>query len=136
MCKTRDHMDFSQGLLDSIEAQRNCISKSRCLHMFYKDRYCYKFCKIHRKTPVSEFLRNKVAGLQPAIYIKKETSAQVFTCEFCEIFQKIYPWRKFGSNCFWKCFFYIALLDGCFYIFENLTHALKIFLNLLNLQLR
>ena len=79
-------MDFSQGLLDSIEAQRNCISKSRCLHMFYKDRYRYKFCKIHRKTPVPEFLRNKVAGLQPAIYIKKETSAQVFTCEFCEIF--------------------------------------------------
>ena len=29
---------------------------------------------------------NKVAGLEPAIYVKKETLIQVFSCESCEIF--------------------------------------------------
>ena len=42
--------------------------------------FCKKFCKIHRKTPVPETLFNKVAG-----FIKKESLAQVFSCEFCEI---------------------------------------------------
>ena len=59
-------MDFSQGLLDRIKAQHNCISKSSCLQMFFKDRSSYKFCKVHRKTPVSEFLCNKVADPEPA----------------------------------------------------------------------
>ena len=29
---------------------------------------------------------NKVAGLEPAIYVKKESLIQVFSCESCEIF--------------------------------------------------
>ena len=28
---------------------------------------------------------NKVAGLRPKLYKKKDTLAQVFSCEFCEI---------------------------------------------------
>ena len=42
------------------------------------------FAKIHRKTPVSEFLLMK---LQDSVcnFIKKETLAQVFSCEICEI---------------------------------------------------
>ena len=42
-----------------------------------------KILKIYRKTPVLEFLFNKVAGL--CNFIEKETLAQVFSCEFCEI---------------------------------------------------
>ena len=36
-----------------------------------------KICKLHKKTPVLESLFNKVSR-------NKETSAQVFSCEFCE----------------------------------------------------
>ena len=42
-----------------------------------------KFHKIHRKTPLPEPLFNKVAALDN--FIKKETLAHVFSCEFCEI---------------------------------------------------
>ena len=41
-----------------------------------------KFHKIHRKTPVPESFLHKVTGCN---FIKKETLAQVFSCEFCEI---------------------------------------------------
>ena len=37
-----------------------------------------------------ESLFNKVAGLQVCNFIKKETLAQVFSCEFCEIFKNTY----------------------------------------------
>ena len=43
-----------------------------------------KFRKIRRKIPVPEFFFNKVAG-QACNFITKETLAQVFSCEFCEI---------------------------------------------------
>ena len=39
---------------------------------------------IRGKTPVPESL-NKLAGLRPATLLKKESLAQVFSCEFCEI---------------------------------------------------
>ena len=34
--------------------------------------------------------KNKVAGLQACNFIKKETLAQVLSCEFCEIFKKTF----------------------------------------------
>ena len=43
-------------------------------------RFSQKFYKIHRKTPVPESQRPQVCN-----FIKKETLAQVFSCEFCEI---------------------------------------------------
>ena len=49
----------------------------------------YKFRKIHSKTPVPESLFNKVAGLACNV-IKKETLAQVFSSEFCEISKNIF----------------------------------------------
>ena len=49
-----------------------------------------KFHKIHRKTPVPGSLINKAAGLRPATLLKKETLAQVFSCEFCEISKKTF----------------------------------------------
>ena len=48
------------------------------------------FCKIHRKATVAECFFNKVAGLQACNFIKKETVAQVFSCEFCEIFKNTF----------------------------------------------
>ena len=38
------------------------------------------------------FFFNKVAGLRPAILLK-ETLAQVFPCEFCEISKNIFSYR-------------------------------------------
>ena len=57
-------MVFSQSLLVMTKSPHNCISKSSCLQMFYKARSSKKFWKIHRKTPLSELLRNQVAVLQ------------------------------------------------------------------------
>ena len=37
------------------------------------------------KIPVPEALFDKVPGLRPATLLKKETLAQVFSCEYCEI---------------------------------------------------
>ena len=62
----------------------------------------WKFHKIHRKTLVPENFFNKVAGLRPAIllkkilwpqtcnFIKKEALVQVFSCEFCGISKNIF----------------------------------------------
>ena len=52
-----------------------------------QNRYSYKFRNIHRKTP--ESLYNKV-GLQ--VYLK-ETTTQVFSCEYFEIFKNSFFYR-------------------------------------------
>ena len=42
-----------------------------------------KLCKIHRKTPVPEAYN----------FIKKEILAQMFSCEFCEIFNRTFFYK-------------------------------------------
>ena len=48
--------------------------------VFHVKRFSYKFHKIHRKTLVPEACN----------FIEKETLAQVFSCEFCEISKNIF----------------------------------------------
>ena len=43
-----------------------------------KDRFSYKFCKLHRKTPVPESLFNKVVGVRPATLLKRDSGTGVF----------------------------------------------------------
>ena len=43
------------------------------------------FAKFAGKLLCQSLFFNKVAGSRPATFIKKETLAQVFSCEFCEI---------------------------------------------------
>ena len=43
-----------------------------------------------QKVPVSESLFNNVSGWGPWNFIKKEILAQVFSCEFCEIFKSTF----------------------------------------------
>ena len=43
------------------------------------------FAKLTGKHLCQSLFFNKVAGLRPATLLKKETLAQVFSCEFCEI---------------------------------------------------
>ena len=52
------------------------------LEVFHKKRCCWKFRKIHTKTPVAMSLAWN--------FFKKESLAQVFSCEFCEIFKNIF----------------------------------------------
>ena len=58
--------------------------------VFCKKSVLKKLRKFHRKTPVWKSLFNKFAGLQPCIFIKKETPTQVFSCEICETFTNTY----------------------------------------------
>ena len=56
------------------------LTQKQPTEMFCEKRCSNKFRKILRKNLCQSLLFNKVAGL-----IKKETLAQVFSCEFCEI---------------------------------------------------
>ena len=42
------------------------------------------------KSSTRVFFLNKVVRLQPINFIKKETLAQVLSCEFCEIFKNTF----------------------------------------------
>ena len=55
-----------------------------------------KFAGIHL---CQSLFFNKVAGLQ---FIKKETLAQMFSCEFCEIYKNSFFNRTPLDDCFWK----------------------------------
>ena len=53
------------------------------------------FTKLTGKHLCQSLLFNKVADLKPEAcnFIKKETVAQVFSCEFCEIYKNIFYYR-------------------------------------------
>ena len=51
---------------------------------FLWKRCSWKFCKIHRKSPVMESLLVKVALLQSTTLSKKQTPAQACSYEFCD----------------------------------------------------
>ena len=102
LCEARDHRVFQVGSKPHITAFQKA-AVCRC---------STKVGKVHRETPVPEFLFNKIKYKKKFTffkkikkYVKKETSAQVSTCEFWKAFQKTYFLRKFAWSCFWKCFF-------------------------------
>ena len=53
--------------------------KKQASEMFYKESYSKKFCNIHRNTPVSESLFNKVVGLQACNFIKRRLQHKCFS---------------------------------------------------------
>ena len=53
--------------------------------VFHEKKFSWKFRKIHRKTPVPEYLFLIKLQALSCNFVKKETLAQVFSCEFCEI---------------------------------------------------
>ena len=57
--------------------------------MFYKKGVLRNFAKFTEKHQCQSVFFNKVAG-RPCNFIKKETQAQVFSCEFCEIFKNTF----------------------------------------------
>ena len=82
--------------------------------MFCKTWYCQKYHKIHRKTPAPEF------------FFKKETLAQVFFREFCEISKNtfsieylrttvsVFRNRDMRISLFWIILFQFCQINGLF----------------------
>ena len=60
--------------------------------MFCKKGVLKNFAKFTGKHPSQSLFFNKLAG-QACNYIKKETLALVFCCEFCEISKNAFPYR-------------------------------------------
>ena len=70
--------------------------------MFRKKKYLQKFRKTDKKKPVSEFLL-QVLGQQ-----LKDTSSQVFSCQFCEIVRNTF----FIEHLWWLFLPILKLLDS------------------------
>ena len=61
--------------------------------MFFKKGVLRNFRKINRKTPVPESLFKIKLQADACNFIKRETLAQVFSCEFCEISKNNFSYR-------------------------------------------
>ena len=79
--------------------------------VFYEKRCSCKLHKIRRKIPVPESFFNKIAGLRAATLLKKETLAQVLSCEFCEMSTNTLFQNTSGR-------LLLILFVACFYIFH------------------
>ena len=55
--------------------------------MFCKNGVLKNFAKFTEKHLCYSLFINKIAGLRPETLLKRETLAEVFACEFCEIFK-------------------------------------------------
>ena len=92
---------------------RTLIIQNLSPEVFYEKRCSQKFQKIHRKTPVPESLFKQICRpkyscrlevkihrktpVPESLFSKKETLAQVFSCEFCKI-----PKNTFFTEHLWK----------------------------------
>ena len=68
------------------------VSKYRSSHQRWSiiKSVLQNFAKLTEKHLCQCLFFNKVAGLKTATLIKKETLAQVFSCEFSEIFKNVF----------------------------------------------
>ena len=64
------------------------MDRSSCPEMFCKKGVLRNFTKFTGKHLCQSFSFNKAAGPEACNFIKKETLAQVLSCEFCEISKK------------------------------------------------
>ena len=66
-----------------------CLLAYRSSHpeVFCKKGILRNFAKFTGKNLSQSLFFNKVAGLRPATLFKKETLAQLFSCEFCKFLQ-------------------------------------------------
>ena len=71
---------------------RNVIERSSLPEMFCEKGALWNFAKFTGKHLCQSLFFNKVAG-QACNFIKKETLAQVFSCEFCKISKNIFSHR-------------------------------------------
>ena len=74
---------FSYSFQNFMDDFSTCRSSHP--EVFCKKGVLRNFPKFTGKYLCQSLFFNKVVGLRPGIFIKKETMAQVFSCEFCEI---------------------------------------------------
>ena len=84
--------NLQKSIMNLRSSHRRCSVKKVVLRNFAK------FTGKHLCQ--SRFL-NKVPVLRPATLLKK-TMAQVFSCEFCEIFKNTFLYRTPPDDCFWN----------------------------------
>ena len=89
----------------------NCILQKQPPEVFYEKRCSYKLHKIHRKTPVPESFLKQNRRAEGCNFIKKETLAQVLSCEFCEMSTNTLFQNTSGR-------LLLILFVACFYIFH------------------
>ena len=61
--------------------------------MFCKEGILRNFAKVTGKNLCQSLFLNNVADLRPATLLKKETLAQVFSCDFCEISKNTFYYK-------------------------------------------
>ena len=80
--------------------------RSRCPEQFCKNGALRNFANITGKHLCQSLFFNKVAGLRSRAcnFIKKETLAQVFSCEFCKISKNTFSYRTplVGASVFYN----------------------------------
>ena len=83
-------MDVSQGFLDRIKTHITAFLKAAVCRCSANVGLLKSFVKLTGKHLCWRFFVMKLQDLRDFIYIyiKKESSAHVFTCEFCGIFRK------------------------------------------------
>ena len=92
---------FPYSFPDSVRSSRlQMFFKIDIPRTFKASLDIHRFCKIYRKAPVLESLFNEVADLSLQLQWK-ETPAEVFSCEFYEIFKKI----SFIAHLWWLLLF-------------------------------
>ena len=80
-----NRIDMNPWKSNQLHKQKKCkYTEAATGGVFCKLKCSLKFCKAHRKTPVRvSFLI--MLQTDACNFIKQETLAQVFSCEFCEI---------------------------------------------------
>ena len=100
-----------------IESLLHFQKKSAIIKNSQPEVFCQKgvfknLANFTRKHLCQSIFFNNAAGLRPEAYnfIKKETLAQVFSCEFCEIFKNTFSYRTPPVAAY--------ILSGIFFIFS------------------
>ena len=78
--------------------------------MFCKKRCFKSFAKFTGKQLCQSLFFNRIAGISPVIFFKKETLAQVFSCEFWEE----RPWTTGSKDLFCELLTYLNASDFLF----------------------
>ena len=83
--------------MEEIKYDSSCklfaYSRSSRPEVFCKNGVLRNFAKFTGKHLCQNLFFNKVAGLRPATLLKRETLAQVFSFEFCEISKNTFSYR-------------------------------------------
>ena len=82
-----------------LASSNSSFSRSSHLELFCKKCVLRNFAKVTGKHLCQSLFFNKIVGLA-CNFIKKETLAQVFPCEFCEVSKNTFPYRTVAVSGF------------------------------------